>query len=118
MKVGHLIVASVTPLFLLAGLGTENVVRVGGHDTRVARAAGDGLDDVAVTSVRVGPDLALAGCASWDIKDNCCPAGCAAQNGTNWPKADKILRGCMRGLGCPESDVKGATVFMKCDCPK
>jgi len=24
----------------------------------------------------------------------------------------------MRGLGCSDSEVKGATVFMNCDCPK
>jgi hypothetical protein len=60
----------------------------------------------------------LAGCASWDIKASCCPAGCAAKNGSNWSKADEILRGCMRGMGCAENDAKGATVFLKCDYPK
>jgi len=65
-----------------------------------------------------GPLTASAGCTPWDVKNTCCLAGCAAKRGSNWPKADEILRGCMRGLGCSESEVKGATVFMKCDCPK
>lgn len=64
------------------------------------------------------PPTASAGCASWDIKDTCCLAGCAAKRGSNWSKADEILRGCMQGLGCSEREVGNATVFMKCDCPK
>jgi hypothetical protein len=105
-------------LFLACALGgakLRTVVEVDG-----ARAVVDqpiaGLSSH--TELVLGVDEALAGCASWDIKDNCCPAGCAAKNGTNWSKADSILQGCMRGLGCSESDVKGATVFMKCDCKK
>jgi hypothetical protein len=65
-----------------------------------------------------GPSMASAACTPWDIKDTCCLAACAAKRGSNWPKADEILRGCMRGLGCSESEVKDATVFMNCDCPE
>jgi hypothetical protein len=65
-----------------------------------------------------GPPMASAGCTPWDVKDTCCLAGCAAKRGSNWPKADEILRSCMRGLGCSESEVKDATVFMNCDCPE
>ena len=68
--------------------------------------------------VTLGPPMASAACTRWDIKDTCCLAGCAAKRGSNWSKADEILRGCMRGLGCSDSEVKGATVFMNCDCPK
>ena len=68
--------------------------------------------------VTFGPPIASAACTRWDVKDTCCLAGCAAKRGSNWSKADEILRGCMRGLGCGESEVKDATVFMNCDCPE
>lgn len=100
-------------------LSTQTVVDVDGHQAvPVLRAPADNLADIARTEVRFGPKIALAACASWDIVENCCPAGCAAQKGSQWPRADDILRGCMRGLGCSEDDVKNATVFIKCDCDK
>lgn len=112
MLAGVIIAASVFAL----GITSETTVTVGGEQVRVARSPGDGLDDLARTELRVGVAEALASCASWDVREVCCPAGCAAKKGTNWPKADAILRACMAGLGCSESDTKSATVFMKCDC--
>jgi hypothetical protein len=104
---------------LIGSISTRSVVRVDESAlAEVRRAPGDGLDNVVTTELVCGASEALAACTSWDIKENCCPAGCAAKKGSNWPKADDILRGCMRGLGCSEDEVKGATVFMKCDCDK
>jgi hypothetical protein len=101
------------------GISTRTVVAVDeAAVASVARAPGDNLDDVATTELCVGVSTALAACSSWDVKDSCCPAGCAAKKGSNWSKADDIFRGCMRGLGCSEDDVKGATVFIRCDCDK
>lgn len=65
------------------------------------------------------PDAIPTGCASWDIKELCCPAGCAARKSkSHWAKADDILQACMRGIGCTEGESKNASVFMRCDCPK
>jgi hypothetical protein len=88
-----------------------------GSSVRVTRAAGDGLDGLARTGLALQSNVALAACSSFDVRDTCCPAGCAARNGPNWPRADDIFRGCMRGMGCSEGDAKNATVFMKCECP-
>jgi len=57
-------------------------------------------------------------CFSSDVKQLCCPGACSAKNGPKWSQANDILRGCMRGLGCSDSESKGATVFMRCDCGK
>lgn len=57
-------------------------------------------------------------CTMWDVKDICCPSACAAKKSSRWADADRVLQSCMKGLGCSDSDVNGATVFMKCDCPK
>lgn len=103
---------------LSSGVRARDVVHVGDEAAPVLRTYGDGLDALVSTELALGPREALAACASWDVKEACCPAGCAAKNGRMWSKADEILRGCMRGLGCGDSEVKGATVFMKCDCPK
>lgn len=103
---------------MIGGARTRDVVRVGDEVAPVLRSEGDGLEGLTTTEASMAPSEALAACASWDVRAACCPAGCAAKNGTMWPKADEILRGCMRGLGCNEGEVKGATVFMKCDCPK
>ncbi|MDB4935216.1 MAG: hypothetical protein JWP87_2188 [Labilithrix sp.] len=116
MKHATVVGAVVVILGLVTGVRSEDVVRDGDHTVRVLRVPGDELDGVAETRLTLSPREALASCASWDVKENCCPAGCAAKKGTQWSKADDILRGCMRGLGCGESDVKSATVFMKCDC--
>jgi hypothetical protein len=116
MNMKHLLATSICAGFVFIGLHTEERVNVEGLSVRIVRAPNDGLNDLAVSEVCAGPSVALAGCAIWDIKENCCPAGCAAKKGTNWSKADEILQGCMRGLGCSDSDTKGATVNMKCDC--
>ena len=101
----------------VTGVALKETVILDSHtQVRVTRAPGDGLDELATTRVVFGPPPALAACASWDVEENCCPAGCAAKNGSQWAKADDILRGCMRGLGCNEDDIQGATVFMRCDC--
>jgi len=105
-------------LVLAGGARPVETVTVDGHTARVVSAPADGLEGLVSTSLELGPSAAFAGCTSWDVKDNCCPAGCAAKNGTQWSKADQILRACMKGLGCSDSDSKSATVFMKCDCPK
>lgn len=72
-----------------------------------------------------GPMLAVAIVGAWwaaelcfssDVQAMCCPAACAAKKGKQWHNADEILRGCMRGMGCSESSVDGATVFLRCDC--
>jgi hypothetical protein len=116
MKRATVLGAVIVVVGLVTGVHREDIVTSGGHAAHVLRAPGDNLDDVTTQRIAFSPREALAGCTSWDVKDNCCPAGCAAKKGTNWSKADDIFRGCMRGLGCGESDVKGATVFMKCDC--
>jgi hypothetical protein len=116
MKRATVVGVVIVMLGLVTGVRREDVVHEGDRTVHVQRAPGDNLDGVAETRVTLAPREALAGCASWDIKENCCPAGCAAKKGSQWSKADDILRGCMRGLGCGDSDVKGATVFMKCDC--
>lgn len=54
-------------------------------------------------------------CFASDVQRVCCPGACAARDGKEWPRANEILRGCMRGIGC-KSGVDSATVFMKCKC--
>ena len=68
-------------------------------------------------NLEVGSD-AVPMCFASDVKALCCPGACAAKNGHKWPQVNEILRGCMKGLGCSDSESKGATVFMKCDCGK
>lgn len=116
MRIGHLLVASA--LGVTMGVDERHSVAIGEAEAPVARAADDGLDGRVSRGVALGVRSALAGCAPWDVRETCCAAGCAAKNGPQWPKADEILRGCMRGLGCSESEVRGASVFMRCDCPK
>ncbi len=57
-------------------------------------------------------------CFSSDIQKLCCPSACATKNSSKWTQADGVLRGCMKGIGCSDSESKGATVFMKCNCGK
>jgi hypothetical protein len=52
-------------------------------------------------------------CPSWDVKAYCCPSACAAKKLPGF-KADQVLRQCMRGLGCDQSE--GATTFQWCSC--
>lgn len=63
------------------------------------------------------PD-ARADCQPWGVRDYCCPAACAVKKGPGWPEADRVLRGCMAGLGCPASDQRDATVAMTCECSR
>jgi hypothetical protein len=62
------------------------------------------------------PSEPVAGCFSSDVKTLCCPSACAVKDSPKWSTANDVLRACMRGIGCSDSDSKNATVFMKCDC--
>ena len=55
-------------------------------------------------------------CMPSDVRDTCCPAGCAAKAGRNWAKADDVLRACMRAIGCSGGGTDSATVFLMCEC--
>lgn len=70
---------------------------------------------VSLSAVVVGW-FALDLCFASDVQATCCPAACAAKHGKQWSRADEILRGCMRGLGCSDSSIDGATVTMRCNC--
>jgi hypothetical protein len=91
-------------------------VQIGEQSARVARAPGDGLDGIASPTLSLDIPEALASCASEDIKKKCCPVSCNA-NKTDKNKANKILRGCMKDLGCV-SGLSDATVFSYCSCSK
>ena len=55
-------------------------------------------------------------CPQWDIQQICCPSACAVLRSTQPFKADDVLQGCMRGLGCREQDVLNAHTTMTCYC--
>jgi hypothetical protein len=55
-------------------------------------------------------------CFASDVQKLCCPSACATKDSPKWPQANDVLRGCMRGIGCSDSESKGATVGMKCNC--
>ena len=55
-------------------------------------------------------------CFQSDVRLYCCSSACAVKSSPKWDQADQILRGCMRGIGCSDSESKGATVGMKCSC--
>lgn len=58
-------------------------------------------------------------CFASDVTKLCCPTACKVKNDSaHWFDADKVLRGCMRGIGCSDSESKSATVGMRCDCAK
>jgi len=57
-------------------------------------------------------------CFQSDVRQMCCPAACAVRNSPKWSDADKVLRACMKGIGCGESESKSATVPMRCECGK
>jgi hypothetical protein len=57
-------------------------------------------------------------CFNSDVKKLCCPSACAVKNSPKWDEADTVLRACMRGIGCSDSESKSATVFMQCTCTK
>ncbi len=93
----------------------QESVTAGDTTVQVSTELNEGLEEVSSASYALGLGApALAGCASWDIKENCCPAYCAAKRGSNWSKADKIFRGCMLGLGCDKNKVKNASGFIHC----
>lgn len=54
-------------------------------------------------------------CFTSDVKAYCCPAACGVKNSPKWYDADKVLRTCMKSLGCGSSD---STVNMTCNCKK
>jgi hypothetical protein len=55
-------------------------------------------------------------CFSSDVQSLCCPAACATRSGPKWSQADDVLRSCAKGIGCSNSETKGASVFMRCNC--
>jgi hypothetical protein len=57
-------------------------------------------------------------CFQSDVRALCCPSACAVKSSPKWSEADQVLRSCMRGLGCNDSESKGASVAMKCSCPR
>jgi len=61
--------------------------------------------------------LSISGaCFQSDVHVYCCPSACAVRNSPKWSDADKVLRSCMRSVGCSDSESKGATVGMRCSC--
>ena len=52
-------------------------------------------------------------CFASDVRVICCPGACAVKRSVHWTKANEVLRGCMRGIGCEDNT---ATVGMRCDC--
>lgn len=65
-----------------------------------------------------GPPPAAPVCFVSDVKSLCCPSACAVKRSPKWETADRVLRSCMAGIGCSDSESKGATVGMRCDCGK
>lgn len=55
-------------------------------------------------------------CTTWNVRDYCCPAACAAYKSANWERANPVLRGCMAGLSCSESERSAASVELTCNC--
>ena len=56
-------------------------------------------------------------CFQSDVKKLCCPSACAVKKSKGkMGQGDAVLRACMRGLGCSESESRSADVFMRCDC--
>jgi len=73
---------------------------------------------IADKTAALGPPPADPVCLQSEVRQTCCPSACAAKKSPHWYKADSVLRGCMKGLGCSDADSKGATVFMKCNCAR
>ncbi len=55
-------------------------------------------------------------CFASEVAKLCCPSACAVKNSPKWERANDVLRGCMKGIGCSDGESKGATVGMKCNC--
>lgn len=54
-------------------------------------------------------------CFQSDVKALCCPSACAAKRDVHlWPRANDVLRGCAKGIGCKSVD--SWTVGMRCNC--
>ena len=71
---------------------------------------------IADKTAELGPPPAEPVCFASDVKALCCPSACAVKASPKWMQADQVLRSCMRGLGCSDSESKGATVFNRCNC--
>jgi hypothetical protein len=110
-----LLAAFLTSVVCLASFSVRHEVKVGAHTVAVARTPGDGLDEIATPTLSLDVPEALAACASSDVKNKCCPAACDA-NKSDHTKANQILRGCMKDLGCVSGS--DATVFGYCGCSK
>lgn len=65
----------------------------------------------------VNPD-AMPVCFSSDVKQLCCPSACTTKDSTKCTKANDVLRACMKGIGCSDSESKNATVEMRCSCER
>jgi hypothetical protein len=111
-----LLVALFASVACLTSLSVRHEVTVGAHTVAVARAPGDGLDEIATTTLSLDVPEALAACASSDVRNKCCPAACDA-NKSDHTKGNQILRGCMKDLGCVSGTTDG-TVFGYCSCGK
>ena len=70
----------------------------------------------APVATEFGPPAPL--CFASDVKALCCPSACAVKNSPKWETADRVLRSCMAGIGCGDSESKSATVFERCNCGK
>ncbi len=55
-------------------------------------------------------------CFTSDVKALCCPSACAVKSSPKWPDADKVLQSCMKSIGCTDSESKGRSVTMVCNC--
>lgn len=72
-----------------------------------------------MATLLLGQNLdAVPMCFASDVKQLCCPSACATKGSPKWPQANDVLRACMKGIGCTDSESKGATVGMRCECKK
>jgi hypothetical protein len=55
-------------------------------------------------------------CFDVDVRELCCPNACAVRARRLPSDADRVLRACMRELGCSDTSIRAATVLMNCDC--
>lgn len=54
-------------------------------------------------------------CFTSEVRETCCPAACAVRARRMPSDGDRVLRACLRSLGCPDD---GATVGMRCNCSR
>ncbi len=71
---------------------------------------------LAPSVLEYGPPPPERVCFSSDVQRYCCGSACAVKNSPKWERANDVLRACMRGIGCSDSESKGATVGLRCDC--